>query len=67
MLRVYAPTPAPGHSSPPLLMPPREGGWKGIQGKVTPQVDPHGLLFRRVRVYWPHDLQWFAGRVTKYE
>jgi hypothetical protein len=67
---------APAASSRFVCTPPRHRPRRGapicshplpLQARVTAAEDPHGLLYRRVRVYWPTDKLWYIGRVLKYE
>jgi hypothetical protein len=66
MLRVYSPAHDGSYrcAEPP---PDCAGGWPEMQARAAASgADPHGLLWRRIRVYWPMDHAWFHGRVTAY-
>jgi hypothetical protein len=42
-------------------------GWKAAQTKVTPEMDPNGLLYKRIRIFWPVDNTWYTGRIIRYK
>lgn len=37
-----------------------------VQAAVTTADDPHLLLHKRIRIFWPVDNAWFSGRVMRY-
>jgi hypothetical protein len=67
-LRLFAqPCALPATPGPtPHLLPP-EGGWLEAQAGVSADEDPFRLLYRRVRIFWPGDMAWFAGRVLRFK
>ena len=59
-----------GSTSPKYAAPlrPPEGGWLSVAAAAdAAKLDGGcGVLWRRVRVFWPLDGEWFSGRVTGY-
>ena len=63
VVRVFLPVLLNRRRMPAPLQPP-PGGWRALQAQAA---DPLRLLYRRVRILWPVDNEWFGGRVMNYD